>query len=73
MPDRMTLENSLHLFDWDSLSLGEALEDEDEHDEHKEREEYEKSEPKSTHHLHEDFGNEEGEEHVDQDIDSLTG
>ena len=73
LPEPMLLPHSLgHLFDGDILSLGQQEKHEDRHDEDPAREEQEDTKLEVAEHREEGLCNDEGEEQVNTNGDTLT-
>ncbi|KAE8672658.1 hypothetical protein F3Y22_tig00111835pilonHSYRG00055 [Hibiscus syriacus] len=70
--ESMLLPSLVHLFDGDVLRLRDEEVNEDSHDDDKAGEEEEEIELQVAKHGEEDLSNDEGEDHVDGDVDGLA-
>ena len=72
-PEPMGLPNLTHFFNGNAFGLREKVIDEDGHDEDEEGEEDEEAELHVAEHCEEDLCDKEGPEHVEGDVDALSG
>lgn len=72
-PEAMSLEHCGHVFNGYSSSLRQEEVDEEGHDKDEGRKEEEEAEVEMAEHGEEGLRDDEGEEHVDGDVDGLSG